>query len=119
MISPPWCLSLNNVSSWQELNSIEVRTVFDGAELEALGKGKMMLTLSAADNPSMKLTAKLVSRISCDIFDCVLQPTDSRGQGDAGIAYMYFTRDGGLKYNVQWVAITLELNIKQLKIKIL
>lgn len=77
-----------------------MRTVFNTAELEALGRGEMMLTLSPVDSPNMKLTAKIVSRISCDIFDCILQSSPDQDRHQAGIAYLYFTRDGGLKYNV-------------------
>lgn len=89
---------LDSVSS--ELSSVEMRTVFNTAELEALGRGEMMLTLSPVDSPNMKLTAKIVSRISCDIFDCILQSSPDQDRHQAGIAYLYFTRDGGLKYNV-------------------
>jgi len=91
---------LDSVSS--ELSSLEIRTVFTELELEALGKGEMMLTLYPVDSPNMKLTAKIVSRISCDIFDCILQssPANQTSQHQAGIAYLYFTKDGGLKYNV-------------------
>lgn len=78
-----------------------MRTVFNTAELEALGRGEMMLTLAPVDSPNMQLTAKIVSRISCDIFDCILQSSpDQHQHHQAGIAYMYFTKDGGLKYNV-------------------
>ena len=94
---------LTNGSALQELNSVEVRTVFNSPELTALGKGELMLTIFPNHSPSLSITAKIVSRISCDIFDCVLQPSESSTEnvGKAGIAYMYFTKDGGLKYSVK------------------
>ena len=94
---------LTNGSALQELNSVEVRTVFNSPELTALGKGELMLTIFPEHSPSLSISAKIVSRISCDIFDCVLQPseTSTTSLGKAGIAYMYFTKDGGLKYSVK------------------
>ena len=97
--------SLTNSNKWslmlcsQGLSSVEVRTVFDEPELTALGKGALLLSVWSAAAPSRRITANIVSRISCDIFDCVLQPQPDRQQ--AGIAYMYFTKDGGLKYNIK------------------
>ena len=73
--------------------------MFDSQELDALGKGELQLSVYPSSHPSRSLTAKIVPRISCDIFDCVLQPSE-RG-GGAGIGYMYFTRDGALRYNVK------------------
>lgn len=101
--------SLTNSDKWpfmlcsQGLSSVEVRTVFDEPELTALGKGSLLLSVWSAAAPSRRITANIVSRISCDIFDCVLQPqTDRQQRGhEAGIAYMYFTKDGGLKYNIK------------------
>lgn len=77
-----------------------MRTVFDEPELTALGKGGLLLSVWSAASPSRRITANIVSRISCDIFDCVLQPQQDRDH-EAGIAYMYFTKDGGLKYNIK------------------
>ena len=85
----------------QGLSSVEVRTVFDEPELTALGKGGLLLSVWSAASPSRRITANIVSRISCDIFDCVLQPQQERVDQKAGIAYMYFTKDGGLKYNIK------------------
>ena len=76
--------------------------MFDEPELTALGKGGLLLSVWSAAAPSRRITATIVSRISCDIFDCVLQPQQSSERDHkAGIAYMYFTKDGGLKYNIK------------------
>ena len=75
--------------------------MFDEPELTALGKGGLLLSVWAASAPSRRITAPIVSRISCDIFDCVLKPQDRQQSNKAGIAYMYFTKDGGLKYNIK------------------
>jgi len=83
------------------LSSVEVRTVFDEPELTALGKGDLLLSVWSASASSRRITATIVSRISCDIFDCVLKPGDRQQNDKAGIAYMYFTKDGGLKYNIK------------------
>ena len=83
------------------MNTIEVRTVFDEIELAALGKGELKLSIYPSSHPSRRLTAQIVPRISCDIFDCVLQPSTGGPAGGAGIGYMYFTREGALKYNVK------------------
>ena len=83
------------------MNTIEVRTVFDEIELAALGKGELKLSIFPSSHPSRLLTAQIVPRISCDIFDCVLQPGPDGPGGGAGIGYMYFTREGALKYNVK------------------
>ena len=94
----------------QGLSSVEVRTVFDEPELKALGMGDLLLSVWAAAAPARRITAKIVSRISCDIFDCVLQPPQDRQWDQAGIAYMYFTKDGGLKYNIKYNQFNIEGN---------
>ena len=75
--------------------------MFDEIELAALGKGELKLSIYPSSHPSRQLTAQIVPRISCDIFDCVLQPGTPSGDGEAGIGYMYFTREGALKYNIK------------------
>merc|ERR1719429_527558 len=96
------------------LASIEIRTVFDQPELEALGRGELELELSLTRAPSKRLTAILVPRLSCDIFDCVLRPENSIQETGQGMAFLYFTRTGGLAYNVrveagdQVTAITID-----------
>ena len=75
--------------------------MFDEIELAALGKGDLKLSIFPSSHPSRKLTAQIVPRISCDIFDCVLLPSPDGPDGGAGIGYMYFTREGALKYNVK------------------
>ena len=75
--------------------------MFDEIELAALGKGELKLSIFPSSHPSRLLTAQIVPRISCDIFDCVLQPSPDGPGGGAGIGYMYFTREGALKYNVK------------------
>ena len=75
--------------------------MFDEIELAALGKGELKLSIFPSSHPSRKLTAQIVPRISCDIFDCVLLPSPTGPDGGAGIGYMYFTREGALKYNVK------------------
>ena len=77
--------------------------MFDTPELTALGKGELYLTIYPEDAPASRITTKIVSRISCDIFDCILQPAEpgTANTANTGIAYMYFTKDGGLKYNIK------------------
>eukprot|EP00092_Neocalanus_flemingeri_P058871 GFUD01070264.1.p1 GENE.GFUD01070264.1~~GFUD01070264.1.p1 ORF type:complete len:935 (-),score=111.94 GFUD01070264.1:1839-4643(-) len=84
-----------------DLSTIEIRTVFDSPELGALGRGELTLWLAPTLNPSRILTAKLVPRLSCDIFDCVLQPAETPSGDANGIAFLYFTRAGGLQYNIK------------------
>jgi len=85
----------------QGLASLEIRTVFDQPELEALGRGELELELSLSRAPAHRLTAILVPRLSCDIFDCVLQPENSLQDSGQGMAFLYFTRTGGLAYNIR------------------
>ena len=75
--------------------------MFDSQELDALGRGELYLSVYPSSHPSRSLTAQIVPRISCDIFDCVLQPSSGGPDGGAGIGYMYFTREGALQYNVK------------------
>ena len=157
-------MSIIMIITIQGLASLEIRTVFDQPELEALGRyatspprklaqkskifrGELELELSLSRAPAQRLTAILVPRylqqifalnpkdfeenillikvfrLSCDIFDCVLQPENSlqvtftfltgwtktmfvfclklyfkEGQG---MAFLYFTRTGGLSYNIR------------------
>merc|ERR1719244_2034475 len=88
-------------SAGPDLSSIEIRTVFDSPELAALGQGDLTLTVAPTLNPSRELSANLVPRLSCDIFDCVLQPSHSSGVAASGIAFLYFTRTGGLQYSIK------------------
>ena len=85
----------------QDLSSIEIRTVFDSPELGALGQGDLTLSIAPTLNPSRELSAKLVPRLSCDIFDCILQPAETPSVDANGIAFLYFTRAGGLQYNIK------------------
>ena len=89
-----------------DLSSVEVRTVFDSPELGALGRGELRLTVFPAAVPARQLAGTLVSRISCDIFDCVLQPDPHI----AGIAFLYFSRTGGLQYSIKSVLTTSQPN---------
>jgi len=92
----------------KDLSSIELKTVFDSPELEALGQGYLKVTVKSNTNPLGELEAFLVPRISCDIFDCILRPTGpetgasppSPGVG-AGMAHMYFTKTGSLQYSLR------------------
>jgi len=88
-------------SAGPDLSSIEIRTVFDSPELEALGQGELTLSVAPTLNPSRELSAKLVPRLSCDIFDCVLQPAETPSVDANGIAFLYFTRSGRLQYNIK------------------
>jgi len=83
----------------QGLNSIEIKTVFDAPMLASLGAGDLILTVFPTTQPGRSLSTPLVPKLTCDLFDCILaseDPSDSRG-----MAFMYFNKDGGLKYNIR------------------
>lgn len=92
----------NDLVHFQDLSSIEIRTVLDPVEMDALGRGEMTVRVHPTEHPDRVLTGRLVPRFSCDILDCVLV-----GRGAAtdpvlrGLAFLYFNRHGSLVYTIR------------------
>ncbi|XP_023344783.1 dorsal-ventral patterning protein Sog [Eurytemora carolleeae] len=84
----------------EDLSSLEIRTVMDNIELDALGRGEMKLILYPSSVPERSLSGFLVPRISCDLLDCVLTPR-SQDEGMRGMGFMYFNRHGALIYKIR------------------
>ena len=80
------------------MSSVEIRTVFDGPELTALGEGRLVLSLASAAHPELSVSATLVPKLTCDLFDCLLE---SSATEERGVGFMYFGKDGGLQYNIR------------------
>ncbi len=85
----------------QGLNSLEVRTVLEGIELDALGRGALEVEVGPTAAPGRLLSGMLIPRISCDIMDCVLLPSAGPDTGARAMAYMYFNRHGSLQYTIR------------------
>jgi hypothetical protein len=79
-----------------------VRTVLEGLELDALGRGALRLLLAPTSAPHRLITATLIPRISCDIMDCVLVPTGP-DTGARAMAFMYFNQHGALQYTIRYI----------------
>ena len=74
--------------------------MFDGPELTALGEGRLQLSLASAAHPELSVSATLVPKLTCDLFDCLLESADAATE-ERGVGFMYFGKDGGLQYNIR------------------
>jgi hypothetical protein len=64
----------------QELTTVDFKTVFDSPVLEALGRGKLLFTLTSKDRKGKSVQGFLAPKLSCDIFDSILSSTQIEGE---------------------------------------
>lgn len=64
-----------------ESNSIEVRSILELSQLNALSRGTLFIVLYSPKNPDFKLIGFIQARHSCDIFDTVLSPESENVDG--------------------------------------
>ena len=59
---------------------MDFKTVFDSPVLEALGRGKLLLTLTSKDRKGKSVQGFLAPKFSCDFFDSVLSSSQLEGE---------------------------------------
>lgn len=93
----------------QALTTVDFTTVVEEAELQALGQGRLSISVMPQHAPDLIVKGVVTPRFSCDIFDSILSTVDESnvededGSGDArGLAWMTMTKSGLVTYHLNW-----------------